>query len=201
MLKKLTLVAAAGVAAATLAMGGALTAHAQPPPPPPPPPGGPGTSGPCFTPTKNHPVQTEGSGANQSHAFNDSHNNCVDFEGNNDSAYLENSNFNFIFFAPGANHNSVDELKNSNQNSVNFLCFITCSTGDTLSANGANGNTVDFSPFANSTNEFVSLIGTQNDFIFVDDSNGFAQVFGNNGVCDITPGTGGTKNNPAIVIC
>ena len=101
-------------------------------------------------------LQSIGTGLGTAHhAFSDSHNNCVDFEGTNDSAFFEDSNNNLgqIF----GTHNSVDEFVNS---SNNLFSFDTGNGGgSTLSATGSNSNTVEF--FNTSANDVLTMIGTQ----------------------------------------
>jgi hypothetical protein len=132
----------AGLAASALALAGPVTAHAA------------GTQGPCGG-TPGNPVQHTGNGH---HSFTDSHNNCVNFSGANNTAFLDDSDFNLINMA--GNNDLVHDFKHSNGNTVTFQAG---ANSDTLSASSANGNTVTFD--SGSVGDVVTLLGLTNDTV------------------------------------
>jgi len=143
MRRMLAPLAGAGLAVAALAVAGPVTAHAA------------GSGGPCSGAGTSNPVQHTGNGH---HSFTDSHNNCVNFSGTGDTAFLEDSNFNLINMA--GNNDTVHDFKNSNGNTITFQAL---ANSDTLSASNANGNTITFTN--GSTNDVVDLIGLTNDSV------------------------------------
>lgn len=193
MVKLLTTLAAAGLAAAGLAMAGPVTAHAQIPYT-----GcGPGGCGPCFTPSPGHPVQSEDFGFGNKHSFTNSHNNCVEFDGNNNTAFLNDSDGNAVIML--GNNNKVDDFNHSN---TNFVFFDVGSSGNELQGSHANNNTVDFTPTA--VGDFVNLLGTTNDNITIAGPGVFANVFdfGGGDTCTITAtAPGSSAKHPQFVLC
>jgi hypothetical protein len=181
------ILAAAGataLAATALAMSGPVTAHAQ------------GTTGPCANGT-----QHQGAFSGH-HSFTDSHNNCVQFNAPNDTAFLTDSNFNSIIFN-GAN-NIVEDFKNSNSNTITFDAN---STGNELNASNANNWTANF---VGASNDFVDLLGTtatpltmtieaSDVAIAFDSSCTMNMTVTNASIAQLGMGTG-TESNP-IVIC
>ncbi len=187
MVKFLTPLAAAAVAAAGLALAGPVTGHAQ---------GcGTGGCGPCAFSSPNHPVQSEDIGSGNKHSFTKSHNNCVLFQGNDNTVLLNHSDGNG-FLVLGS-FNKVDDFTHSNDNVVEFSSD---STGNHLQASQSNDTFIDFNA---ATSDFVDLIGASNDDITVTGTGLFADVFGSNGSCAVnaTTAAGGTARNPAIIVC
>lgn len=183
MLKTLAPLGIAGLtASAALAVAAPLPAQAA------------GTTGPCSGAGTGNPVQHTGNGH---HSFTDSHNNCVNFVGSNDTAYLTDSDFNLINM--NGNNDLVHNFKNSNGNTITFQAG---ANSDTLSATNADGNNVTFS--AGAVGDVITLMGTQNDTgIIIDGSNDFI-TFGS-GPCTagqqhVTGSNQGTASAP-IVIC
>ncbi len=101
MLKILAPLGAAGLAASALAVAGPVAVRAA------------GSQGPCGSAGPGHPIQHTGAGH---HSFTDSHNNCVNFVGSGNTAFLDDSNFNLINMA--GNNDTVHDFKNSNGNTV-----------------------------------------------------------------------------------
>jgi hypothetical protein len=182
--------AVAGLSAAALAVCGPVTAHAS--------------SGPTGCQNFGFSTPEQHVFAPGHHSFTNSNENCVLFGDSSDTAFLNNSNFNFIGL--GGLNNTVHDFNNSNFNSVYFGSGLIDPTthGNTLSAAGANDNLVGFLP--GDVNDTIALLGTTNDEIIIDGSGLFADVVDPNSggnSCDVNAvnaGTG-TKNNPAIVIC
>jgi hypothetical protein len=143
MRKTLVPISVAGLAASALAIAGPITAHAA------------GTTGPCSGAGTGNPVQHTGSGH---HSFTDSHNNCVNFVGVSDTAFLNDSNFNLINMA--GNSDTVHDFNNSNGNTINFNAG---ANFDTLSASSANGDTVTFQ--TGSSGDVIDLLGLTNDTV------------------------------------
>lgn len=98
MRKILAPVGVPGLAASALAIAGPITAHAA------------GSTGPCSGAGTGNPVQHTGSGH---HSFTDSHNNCVNFVGVSDTAFLNDSNFNLINMV--GNSDTVHDLHERRQ--------------------------------------------------------------------------------------
>lgn len=183
MLKVVLSVAATGLAAAALAVGGPVVAHA---------------SGPTGCQLFGGPTPDQHFGLGH-HSFTDSNNNCVVFEGTNGTAFLNDSNFNLILIA-GTN-NTVNDFNHSNSNLVEFASG---SSDNTLSANRANGNELVFVP--GDVADAITLLGTTNDAILISGSGLFADVVdpnsgGNSCTVNAANAGTGTRNNPAIVIC
>ncbi len=183
MIPKLVLsTAAAGLAASALAMCGSVTAHAS--------------SGPTGCELFGGPTPEQHFGVGH-HSFTNSNDNCVVFEDPSNTAFLQNSNFNFMVM--GGYNNTVNDFNHSNGNGI---FFDNGTSGDTLSASHANFNYVEFDSY--SVNDTITLLGTTGDSIYIDGSGLFADVVpGGSNTCDVNSITaaGGTKNNPAIVIC
>ncbi|MGH7747793.1 MAG: hypothetical protein ACREQ5_23990, partial [Candidatus Dormibacteria bacterium] len=128
------------------------------------------------------------------------------------TAFLDQSNDNFIRFASNTPNNTVQDFKNSNGNEV---VFISGSSGNTLQSNGSNGNRVTFcapSSFCNglfALNDFVTLDHLSGDNVFVFGTGGFVSVAGDPNDPDLcvvdgsnfTAALGFSKSNPGIVIC
>ena len=118
-------------------------------------------------------TQTFGSGAGARHAFDQSHNNCVDFVGTDDFAFLHGSDSNLVqIFGV---HNGIDDFVKSNNNVVSFDPGN--GGGSTLNTSGADFNAVEF--FSTSANDILTMVGTQdvgigiagtNDFLATDSS-------------------------------
>lgn len=143
--------------------------------------------------------QTIGSGLGTSHhAFDDSGNNCIDFEGSKDFSFLvedSNNNTGQIF----GSHNGVDELVHSSNNEFSFDPGN--GGGSTLSATGSNSNTVEF--FGTSANDVLTMIGTQDVGIGIEGSNDFLAT--DSGCAPgtlifVTTSNEGTASDP-IVLC
>lgn len=134
-----------GVAAALLAACVPLTAQAD----------APGTSGPCSGAGTGNPVQHTGNGH---HSFTDAHNNCVNFVGTNNTAFLDDSNFNLVNM--NGNNDVVHQFTNSSHNTISFAAG---ANFDTLSASNATGDIVNFDPGA--VNDVVTLVGMTNDLV------------------------------------
>ncbi len=124
MLRMVLPIGAAGLAAAALAVGGPITVHAA------------GSGGPCGGAGTGNPVQHTGNGH---HSFTGSHNNCVNFAGPGDTAYLTDSDLNLINM-----NGSNDVVRNFINSSRNTVSFAAGANFDTLSASSASGNTVNF---------------------------------------------------------
>ena len=183
MLKLVLPFAATGLAAAALAVGAPVVAHA---------------SGPTGCQVFGGPTPDQHLGPGH-HSFTDSSNNCVVFDNANDTAFLNDSNLNLMFI--GGTNNTVNDFNHSNSNLVEFD---PSSSGNTLSANRANDNGVFFS--AGDVADTITLLGTTNDAIIITGSGLFADVVdpnagGNTCTVNAADAGTGTRNNPAIVIC
>jgi hypothetical protein len=186
MLKLLAPFAIGGLAAAAMAIGSPVTAHAN------------GTNGPCPS----NGLQHTGPGH---HSFTDSHNNCVNFAYSDQIAYLTDSNFNLINI--GGHFDSVRNFQSSNGNTINFDPM---SSYDTLTATvSSNGNLVTFDKTA--VGDFVNLLGTTNDNITISGTNVFASIVdpstgvgsGGGNTCVITSASigNGTQGHLGTIIC
>ncbi len=180
-------------AAIALAAVGPITAHAN---------GVPG--GTCY-----NGKQSTGFFLSQAHhAFDDSSNNCVVFDGYNDFAYLHDDSNNNLVLIYG-NHSGLDELTHSSHNFIEIN-----GNNDTVGALNSYGNTGIING-SNDVIQGVGLIGgnvtiasdVMNDFI---DFTAGCNVFGgspqtvNQDTVDDLVEVGGHGNNTAsspVVIC
>lgn len=185
MLKLVLATAATGLVAAALAVSGPLTARAA--------------SGPTGCELFGGPTPEQHFGDGH-HSFTNSNDNCVVFEDPSNTAFLNDSNYNFILM--GGVHNTVNDFNHSNVNSVYFDYG---TSGNTLSASKANFNEVVFDPY--DVADAVSLLGTTGDYVEITGSGLYADVedpsSGGGHYCDVNAGDAGsgTASNPAIVIC
>src|SRR5258708_39817778 len=145
MLKTMAPFATAGLAVAALAVAVPTTAHAA------------GTTGPCGFAGPGQPIQHTGNGH---HSFTDSHNNCVNFAGTGNTAFLDDSDFNLVNML-GHNH-TVRDFKNSESNTITFQAG---TSFDTLTATNAANDVVTF--LTGSTGDLVALSGLTNDSVTI----------------------------------
>jgi len=182
MRKILAPVAVAGLTASALAIAGPITAHAA------------GTSGgPCSGAGTGSPVQHTGPGH---HSFTDSDNNCVNFVGTGNTAFLNDSDNKLINMF--GNNDIVRDFNNSDNNSIAFAAG---ANFDELNASNATFNTLTFTTGA--VGDVVDLQGITNDSILISGTGVFADVVGSNASCTITSSTAGngTAGHPGTVIC